>query len=632
MAITLLEDAWVDGAEFSILGLMALALATQRMPEYEPPRSVVVETMRLAAKAADSPMLVAWRNAFTPRNPKTIKVDEEGACALRHASSLMNTIKSFHGDMKMLESVANAATNRGKMELTQVLRSDRLPVMKIVHAIDQHTYRGIGHIGLPSGATFAERFKIIFGSTTGFNPRQESSEGFEKRPLVQETRIAQSSVAQFAFKVPKSPIPQLTEKGPAVSKLSLDSGTLAAAAGPIPVKVKTKGKQREVLVMLGVRCPEDEIVMLKPSRATRDLFGSLSDEERTSAISQARQKQLPVRSPVLKDARTIAFHDGCWGLDGVPWGDFVRGGLSIVSPLIQAPAWVEEDDFAGVLRSDQVLEDALTTSVDRGLVPDAENLIKRLVSSAASDSVTLRAISMLRQQYVKIMLPVPALDGGLGSDQLAAYRIDWDVYRLLALVARLAPGALRPIMPPNFSVVDANLLRIVERWMIHAMRGIGSENQIDDAWMNHPLWSGMSEAEERLMEHQRCAIASMRRRDSEADTGHFLIMDTGVGKTLTSLCYLYHWLVENGKGITKRIIWVTPKGTVHNLIAQLRGTWSAPVWNVPRLSTAKKPKNGTGDRLVLKDFHVNVIHADHLRGMIDAGLAEMAPTSVIGAS
>ena len=107
-------------------------------------------------------------------------------------------------------------------------------------------------------------------------------------------------------------------------------------------------------------------------------------------------------------------------------------------------------------------------------------------------------------------------------------------------------------------------------------------------------------------------------------------MDTGLGKTLTSLCYLYRWLVDNGRDVTKRIIWVTPKGTVDNLVKQLRGMWAAPVWNVPRLSTAKKPKFGQGDRLMLKDYHINVIHADHLRGMIDAGLAEMAPTSVIG--
>jgi len=371
--------------------------------------------------------------------------------------------------------------------------------------------------------------------------------------------------------------------------------------------------------------------MIKPARATRDLFGSLSDEERATAICLAREKQLQAKSPVLKAARMITFRDGCWRLDGVPWEDVVRAGVSLVSPLVQAPEWVDKDDFTCVLKSDEALHDALTTSAVAGLVRNAENLIKRLAGSA-SDSVSLRAISMCRQQYSKISLPVPALDGGLGSDQLAAYKRDWDVYRLLALIARLAPGALRPVMPPNFAVVDANLLRIVERWMARGMRCKETKVGAGSGWNNNPLWRGMVDAEARLMEHQRCAIASMRRRDSDADTGHFLIMDTGVGKTITSLCYLYRWLVKNGKGVINRIIWVTPKGTVDNLVKQLRGTWSAPVWNVPRLSKAKKPKNGTGDSLLLKDYHVNVIHADHLRDMIDSGLSEIAPTSVIGAS
>lgn len=50
---------------------------------------------------------------------------------------------------------------------------------------------------------------------------------------------------------------------------------------------------------------------------------------------------------------------------------------------------------------------------------------------------------------------------------------------------------------------------------------------------------------------------------------------------------------------------------------------------MPRVSTAKKPKPGDHARLVLYDFHVNVIHADHLRTAIDVGLAEQAPSSVI---
>lgn len=131
------------------------------------------------------------------------------------------------------------------------------------------------------------------------------------------------------------------------------------------------------------------------------------------------------------------------------------------------------------------------------------------------------------------------------------------------------------------------------------------------------------------MEHQRAAVARMHQRDMGADTGHFLVMDTGLGKTVTSLVYAYRWLCRNAGTSVKRIIWVTPAGTVENLLKQLHSTWSVPVHAVPRITTARKPKAGDATSLLLQDFFVNVIHADHLRSAIDKGLAEDAPSSFI---
>lgn len=630
MGVIIAEDAWVAKATKAVLGLMATAYATQRMPEYQPPHSVVLATMKLAAKAAESPVLIAWRKSVPPQNAITAPVSAKEAKALSQAAELLRIVKSFPGDMDMMDWVAARMTQKGSVEVTRTLPNQRLAVMPLCHCVDQHTYRGIGHVGPSTGPTFAKRFQLVFHTTTGFNPRQASTKGLEGKAVVKETRFAQQCIARFAFQVPQTEIPILGDEQVSF-RLPLDSGTLAAAAGPIPIKVKVGKSTREVLVLLGVRCPEDEIVMLKPTRATRDLFGSLNEDERANAIAQARSKQMAARSPILKSSQTIAFEDGCWRLDGKPWEEIVRAGCTATVPLVQAPGWAQDaiTDMVSVLRSNRALKEALAVKAETGLVPNAESLVKKL-ASAAVDAVALRAVSMVRQQYVKVALPTPALDGGLGSDQLVAYRGDWDVYRLLALIARLAPGALRPTMPPNFAVVDPNLLRIVERWMIQGMRGNKEQSAASaNPWAKHPLWAGMEEAESKLMEHQKCAVASMRRRDTEADTGHFLIMDTGVGKTVTSLCYLHRWLVEHGRNVTKRIIWVTPKGTVDNLVKQLRGNWSAPVWKVPRLSTAKKPKFGDGSHLVLKDYYINVIHADHLRGMIDLGLAELAPTSVI---
>ena len=53
---------------------------------------------------------------------------------------------------------------------------------------------------------------------------------------------------------------------------------------------------------------------------------------------------------------------------------------------------------------------------------------KQLVTSlfaAAPARVALRAAAMLRQQYTVVRMPTPALGGGLGADQLAAYAGDW---------------------------------------------------------------------------------------------------------------------------------------------------------------------------------------------------------------
>jgi len=50
---------------------------------------------------------------------------------------------------------------------------------------------------------------------------------------------------------------------------------------------------------------------------------------------------------------------------------------------------------------------------------------------------------------------------------------------------------------------------------------------------------------------------------------------------------------------------------------------------VPRISTAKKANVGEVPNLQLKDYAVNVIHADHLRTAIDKGLADKSPSSFI---
>ena len=653
---------------------MCMALATQRMPSYEPPRCVVLSTIRLAALAASSPCLIAWRkpaarDAASQRwivsgRGKGVCTVAPAACdALRVAAELLRVVRSFEGDMAMFETVAKMAKS-GRLQLTHAAGDEQQPKVPLCHLVDQHTYRGVAHIGpapdtAKGGDSFEARFQTIFDTTTGFNPRIASPLGFEKRPIVRRVRFAQRCVAEFALKRRTPPAVGAGTSMSSPLQLSLDSGVLAAAVGPIAVKVSPPGKSKkqakEVLVLLGVRDPADEVVMLKPARATRDLFGTLSDEERAAAIASARTRTLKAHSPLLPAAGlsgdggcVVTFADGCWRLDGEEWLKVAERGLALQVPLLKPPAWAAKpvatqqqrsESLASVLvagtgAADEALREALCGDehLQPGLVEKAEECIKALCA-AAPTAIALRAVGMLRQQYVNVSMPTPALFGGISGDQLLAYNGDWDAYRLLVLVSRLAPGALRPSMPPSFAIPQAALLRQVEVWMMVGARGLQeTQGNPTNGWKQNKKWSSaMAIAKGRLMEHQRAALDTMNDRDRFADTGHFLIMDTGLGKTLTSLCYLYSWLVKQGARAPKRILWVTPAGTVENLVTQLQTTWQAPVWLVPRVTVSKKPKPGEATKLQLKDFQINVIHADHLRAAIDLplGLAKEAPTSVI---
>ena len=73
LAVILVEDAWVEAVETprQLQALLVLGLVTQRMHDYEPPRKLIVEVLRLAAKAQQSKCIIAWRKG-TRRGGKAL--------------------------------------------------------------------------------------------------------------------------------------------------------------------------------------------------------------------------------------------------------------------------------------------------------------------------------------------------------------------------------------------------------------------------------------------------------------------------------------------------------------------------------------------------------------------------------
>ena len=72
---------------------MGLALAMARIPAYEPPRCAVVAALRLVARAALSPLVVAWRADDVEQVQRVVPPAAQRA--LQQAASLLRAVHSW---------------------------------------------------------------------------------------------------------------------------------------------------------------------------------------------------------------------------------------------------------------------------------------------------------------------------------------------------------------------------------------------------------------------------------------------------------------------------------------------------------------------------------------------------------
>ena len=613
IAVILVEDAWSggDGAAGLLCPLLATALYTQTNIHWHPTEEAVVAALVVCVQAANSQEMVNWRGAPV-QAPRAAQQPPAGfrakwKPALGLAAQLLVEVKSFAGDIKMMHKMAAL-----KWSFVRAPASARPALMPLCHLVDQHTYRGVAHAmdSAVVGADFAEAFKLLFNRCTGVNYRYQDASGFEERAVVKECRKAQKAVLGFALKVPRQ---LLDVTGHSDTQMRLDPGVLAAAVGPVEIKIK----RRNLIVTLGVVSAEDEMVMLRPARSTDDLYSSVTDAERSQAINAFRAQRHRLKSPLLKG--TAEFDAGlcCWCVNKVPWHDIVATGLKTSVPTHPAPP-ADPLDFRQYLH---VTGD--------GMVAGARLAVNALLSKVPM-AVRLRALSLLRQQFEEVHMPTPSLHGKIGADQLMCYPKDGDVYRLLVSISRLVPGALRPMQVPKFAIPNPLLVRELEGWIgtyseiAQATAGteVGAAGKPVPVPSEHNLWrteqwkTSQNEMSQNLKQHQRDAVSDMDERDGRGAPGHFLVMDVGYGKTLTSLAYAAQWL-RSGNGVrTKYILWTTPGHIVKSTELQIRSKWKAPTHIVDR-------KLGK-----LKPYAVNVIDQDYLRVLVER-FVPLAPQMLI---
>ena len=335
-----------------------------------------------------------WGSPNKEPNYSKIKVTPSPA-ELRTASFMLAVAGSFCSDEKMFEILAH----RGKLEFCKEFSS--IPgCMPVEHIVDHHNFRGIGHV-LEGASSYSEKFLHLFKSVTGVNPRKTAiAKEFEKN--IEKVRSAQRLCLLLAV---GDPTAYATTGQVRDMHFAIDAGVLSAAVGPI--EVKSSKASKKLLVTLGIVEPEDEVVMRKPSRGTLDLYSTITTQERKIAIEEIRSLPLRLESPF--PIGRIAEFDQVrqqWCIKGIPWADVCSEGLHLqvsVHPKVQQ------------ILSDEALVVA-ASHVGAGVTEEAENNLA-LLCSKVSITVLLRALSLVRQQYSAVHMPVPGIEGGKASDE-----------------------------------------------------------------------------------------------------------------------------------------------------------------------------------------------------------------------
>ena len=598
LAVIAVEDSWVDAPSTPsiITALLGVAVVSKYMASYHPPVSMVAAVCEFAIALGQSPLVLAWRR---PASVSEKKVEMRVGC-LEQAAILLREAGSFRCDIEMLSGVAECTAGCYTVETAD----GDLSVMESCHLIDQHCVRGVGHVyASKKPISFADVYDKIFKCCTGLNPRFDDVALLSQKREFLKVRAAQRTCWPFVI----GEVVRETAQSDEVVRVCavVDPGELAAAVGPVTLQV---GKQsvRFILSPAG----EDEKTMLPPSRDSRDLFDGVSEATRRRAIQLGRSQRLPVRSACLPGVSFAHFENGEWYADGVPWSEYVANGQTVETVWVPDPEWLSVEAFQRpTIHVDNV--DLLYGGI--GMCANSMECVTRL--AACVPDAARRAAALLHQQSSVVRLPMPSITGEIGFDQLKAYTIDRVVWQLLALISRVVPAAFTSVCPPHFKINNALLTKEIRGWLLD---GTSHRKSVGSPWSSLPEWQVFRDgADEWLMPHQQAAVAEMTAKKGN----HFLVMDTGTGKTLTALLYGYRWLCENDGCC---LLWITPKGTVENLGIQLSDKWKVPVWNVPRVSTAAKCKRGETRGLELHAHCVNVMHADHLRTAIEHGLVQAA--------
>lgn len=575
LAVILYEDAYLPGAPIN--ELLAAALLVMRNPMYVPPMRR--RCAALAAQAVASNQVYDWRTEV--RRPASIPYPAYAGSA-EVSYLLLNTLRSFPGDLAMFRAVAGMIA-RGAAPLPSP-RGTRPAERDISALVDQHgSERWVANViggelcSAPTAAKFAAIHRV-----SGTNWRAEPLPEPDCEIVRAQKRVYQviTTPVLRADITGRARTAEREHWTPAVSY-----GALGAGVGAIPTW--RRGSRNKYYVIPGMHeggRGAAEAVVLRDASArgpARDLLVT-DAAERAQLLRAVSYRNVSLRSPLVPKLNTANMQE-----DSGRWR--VRNSRDSSSQ------WTEWDDYYADARSgrglrvgadlyDEPTESCFTREarIRVGVVRGAWAALDEAVAAAPHRAVSrLHALMCFDGSYQHVTFPLVSRDGkGAAGEFLRPLDcVDGPAHQLACEIARWVPGALSLARTGNFTIRNALLYQRVREAVARGLPtprfecagGVSGALGTDDGTPFRP-------AQERAL----AQIGETEAAQAGGKPGrHMLLMRVGTGKTLTALT----WLRKHAAG-GYAALWTVKQATVEAVATELRKRGASP-FVVSRRSNAE---------------------------------------------
>jgi hypothetical protein len=624
LGVIMVEDAWPERAQLRGLpgptpadrdsgvvmaAILATSLLTAQVADYYPRRSIIRNCMHVMAASLHSDKLISWRDVNMPGSTVEGRANRDH---MLKSAALLRTLRAFQGDMAMFDQVARMVNDQGRI-LTKANPYEAGGVIPLLHLIDQHVYRGFAHSILNFPATsqsFDVRFRTAFNSVTGFDPRLSDRLLDETDAVVRTVRFAQSVVALHVF--PGLLKERLSQDGDAIvltnvqERSLLDYGVMSGgvnATGPFKVRTSAAENEADGFFPGGIRAPQNwSLQVILPVEKPGEIVihfvtahatdprkkPTITANAKRKAIEMAHQRA-PFRfaSPMLPGYTQVHYQSGQYVLKGSTVPDLSWKFDAPNSVEVGYSMFIMEDTDLDIRKDANILKWASHRLPDSApaMAANWKDLVNSIFEGLSMATARiLRMLTFIKQQYVKVMLPTPGLQGDQATDQMRASEGDWVVWRLLLAVSWVCPGALTPKQIPSFEVPDARLLRLVEKHLqslvVNNVQSPQQQRFLEQADRVEARWD--QEDARTPFAYQTALVTSMLKRDRGAivrTQGHFVSLDTGLGKSFVGLYYALRHAADIG-GVD-RVIWVAPVAVIETIMQEARD-WGIQAVEVDR--------------------------------------------------